>query len=114
MVIHWPDKRRKPCVWTLARFFGRSSAANAKNASTPPLDTRNIGFESPMEIGITRGLFPLGFGRTPFPKTVSRPNTEPSSCRQLRDNEKGGIYLQPLGPLMDHVVILSCTASTPS
>jgi hypothetical protein len=36
-------------VWK--RCPGRGSAVNAKNASTPPLDTGNIGFEPPMEIG---------------------------------------------------------------
>jgi hypothetical protein len=33
------------------RCPGRGSAANAKNASTPPLDTDNIGFEPPTRIG---------------------------------------------------------------
>src|SRR5438132_9467714 len=95
MVIHWPDKRRKPCVWTLARCLGRSSAANAKNASTPPLDTRNIGFESPMEIGNYTRIVPVGFGRTPFPLTVNRPQLGAFFLSPITRKRKGGIFCFP-------------------
>ena len=50
----------------LARCLGRSSVANEKNASTPPLDTRNIGFKSPAEIGNYTRI-------VPFPQTVNSP-----------------------------------------
>ena len=67
-----------------------------KEASTPPLDTQNIGFESPMEIGYYPRIVPVGFGRTPFAQTVNCPQHKIaraySSCRQLHDNGKGGIF----------------------
>src|SRR6266403_4428192 len=53
-------------MWMLARCLGRSSVANEKNASTPPLDTRNIGFKSPAEIGNYTRI-------VPFPQTVNSP-----------------------------------------
>src|SRR6266404_5307508 len=99
-------KRRNPrpsfslslrLVWK--RCPGRGSAANAKNASTPPLDTDNIGFEPPTRIGNSTWIVRIAFSQTPFPQTVNSPQhkiaREPSSCRQLRDNGKGGIFCFP-------------------
>src|SRR5438876_1415238 len=84
-------------VWK--RCPGRGSAANAKNASTPPLDTDNIGFEPPTRIGNSTWIVRIAFSQTPFPQTVNSPQDkiarEPSSCRQLRDNGKGGIFCFP-------------------
>src|SRR6266496_3419205 len=45
-------------VWK--RCPGRGSAANAKHASTPLLDTRNIGFEPPTGIGNSTWIVPVG------------------------------------------------------
>src|SRR5713226_6512454 len=61
-------------VWK--RCPGRGSAANAKNASTPPLDTSIIGFESPTGIGNSTWIVRDEFGQTPFPQTVNSPNTK--------------------------------------
>src|SRR5712692_2079679 len=58
-------------VWK--RCPGRGSAANAKNASTLPLDTGNIGFEPPMGIGNSTWIVRVEFGQTPFPQTVNSP-----------------------------------------
>ena len=84
-------------VWK--RCPGRGSAANAKNASTPPLDTDNIGFEPPTRIGNSTWIVRIAFSQTPFPQTVNSPQhkiaREPSSCRQLHDNGKGGIFCFP-------------------
>src|SRR5712692_4977151 len=60
---------------------------------TPAISALNHQRES----AIAPGLFALSFARRPFPQTVNSPQhkiaREPSSCRQLRDNGKGGIYL---------------------
>ncbi len=58
-------------VWK--RCPGRGSAANAKSASTPPLDTGNIGFEPPTGIGNSTWIVRVGFGQRPFPQTVNSP-----------------------------------------
>jgi hypothetical protein len=51
------------------------------------------------ELVIAPGLFQLGFGRTQLPQTVNGPQhnfaSEPSFCRQLHDNGKGGIFCFP-------------------
>ena len=44
---------------------GRGSAANAKNVSTPPLDTGNIGFEPPTGIGNSTRIVPVGVRKGP-------------------------------------------------
>src|SRR6267143_5646168 len=51
----------------------RTTAANAKIASTPPLDTGNIGFEPPTGIGNSNRIVHVEFGQTPFPQTVNSP-----------------------------------------
>src|SRR6266849_8677602 len=58
-------------VWK--RCPGRGSAANAKNASTLPLDTGNMGFEPPVGIGNSTWIVRVEFGQTPFPQTVNSP-----------------------------------------
>src|SRR6266849_9631096 len=84
-------------VWE--RCPGRGSAANAKNASTLPLDTGNIGFEPPMGISNSTWIVRVEFGQTPFPQTVNSPPTQNcqgySSRRQLHDHGKGGIFCFP-------------------
>src|SRR5882724_13698439 len=54
-------------VWK--RCPGRGSVANAKNASTPPLDTGNIGFRPPTGVGNSTWIVRLEFGDAPL--TVS-------------------------------------------
>src|SRR3989442_15575766 len=61
-------------VWK--RCPGRGSAANANNASTPPLDTRNIGFESSMGIGKCTRIVRVEFGQTPVSTNSEHPNTK--------------------------------------
>src|SRR6266478_2334254 len=61
-------------VWK--RCPGRGSAANARNASAPPLDTGNIGFEPPTGIGNSTWIVRVEFGQTPFPQTVNSPNAK--------------------------------------
>ena len=51
----------------------RTTAANAKIASTPPLDTGNIGLEPPTGIGNSNRIVHVEFGQTPFPQTVNSP-----------------------------------------
>src|SRR5260370_33104676 len=84
-------------VWK--RCPGRGSAANAKNASTPPLDTGNIGFEPPMGIGNSTWIVRVEFGEIPFPQTMNAPPTQNcqsySSCRQVHDHGKGSIFCYP-------------------
>src|SRR5712664_2895161 len=89
-------------MWMLCRCLGHSSAANAKNASTPPLDTRSICFESPMEIGNCTKIVRVGFGRTPFTQTVNSPKVPPnvrSTDHPCRDPQLQGenAILTPLG-----------------
>ncbi len=50
------------------RCPGRGSAANAKNASTPRLDTGNIGLNHQRESAIAPGLFALSLARRRFHK----------------------------------------------
>src|SRR5713226_9579182 len=84
-------------VWK--RCPGRGYAANAKNASTPPLDAWNIGFEPPREFGNSTWIVRVAFGQTPFPQTVNSPPTQNcqgySSYLQLHDRRKGGIFCLP-------------------
>src|SRR5260370_24527756 len=61
-------------VWK--RCPGRGSAANAKNASTPPLDTRNIGFESPMEIGNYTRIAHVGVRKDAVSANSEQPPTQ--------------------------------------
>ena len=74
-------------------------AANAKNASTPPLDTGSIGFELPTGIGNRAWIVRVEFVQTPFPQTVDSPQHKIvrgySCCRQSHDNGKGGIFCFP-------------------
>jgi hypothetical protein len=41
--------------------------------STPPLNTGNIGFEPPVEIGNSTWIVRVEFGQTPFPETANSP-----------------------------------------
>jgi hypothetical protein len=72
-------------VWR--RCHGHATAANAKNMSTPPLDTGNIGFKPRTGIGKSAWIVRVELGQTPFPQTVNSPPTQNchsySFCRQL-------------------------------
>src|SRR5207245_8034396 len=61
-------------VWK--RCPGRGSAANAKNASTPPLDTDNIGFEPPTRIGNSTWIVRIAFSQTPVSTNSEQPPTQ--------------------------------------
>src|SRR5712664_2194085 len=81
-------------VWK--RCHGHATAASARSASTPPLDTGNIGFEPRTGIGNSTWIVRVESGQTPFPQTVNSPPTQNcqsySCCRQLHDHGKGGIF----------------------
>jgi hypothetical protein len=86
-------------MWIPARRLGRSSVANRKDASAALLDTRNIGLKSAVEIGNYMRIVRVGFEGRRFRKRRTAPKTKlPESlvsCRQLRDNGKGGISCFP-------------------
>src|SRR5713226_5311898 len=81
-------------VWK--RCHGHATAANAKNASTPSLDTGNIGFESPTGIGNSTRIVRVESGQTPFPQTVTSPNAklpELFSLPSVTGPQKGRYFL---------------------